>query len=218
MALRQGMTDSSSAKKAYHHGELRQTLIDAARALVSERGNENFSLADACRRAGVTTAAPYRHFADKYEILAEVAAQGFDDMRAKAMQAAQGYPEGDPNRIIAIGRLYVTFAVAEPALFRLMFGQKSDLTHPEKVKTLGASCFAYVVDEVVRHCAHNAIPGDATMIAVQLWTVVHGMASLTIDGDYAKVVPEIDIEVMMANAAERLLFSRGGVAPGSDAL
>ena len=74
------------ARKAhYHHGELREALIAATRQLVMERGAENFTLADACRVAGVTTAAPYRHFRSKQEILEEIASRGFDELRAMAM-------------------------------------------------------------------------------------------------------------------------------------
>ena len=74
-------------KARYHHGELREALIGATRQLVEERGAENFTLADACRVAGVTTAAPYRHFRGKQEILEEIASRGFDELRKRSMAA-----------------------------------------------------------------------------------------------------------------------------------
>jgi AcrR family transcriptional regulator len=201
-------------KKSYHHGELRQALIDAARQLVLEQGNEDFSLSDACRRAGVSTAAPYRHFADKQEILAEVVAQGFVDMAEKARTACERFPQGARDRIIAVGTVYLEFAIAEVALFRLMFGQKPHMEQHVGVTMKGKACFAYVMQEVVSYCEINGIDGDARMIAVQLWTLVHGAASLMIDGDYAKVAPDLQVDQMINLGTERLLFSlpkRGSV-------
>jgi AcrR family transcriptional regulator len=195
-------------KRPYHHGELRQALITAARQLINERQGNDFSLSDACRRAGVSTAAPYRHFADKGEIINEVVAQGFIDMTNRSRSEAEAFPPGTPGRILALGRVYLTFAIGEPALFRLMFSQTSNPTHDDIASITGKGCFAYVLGEVVSYCRLNRVEGDAQMIAVQLWTMVHGAASLTIDGDYAKVAPDLDIEQMMTSGAERLLFQR----------
>ncbi|MFC3183199.1 TetR/AcrR family transcriptional regulator [Cypionkella sinensis] len=200
-------------KTSYHHGELRQALISAARILMNERHGNDFSLSDACRRAGVSTAAPYRHFADKTEIINEVVAQGFTDMTNRFREAIKPLAPGDPRRIIAVGQVYLGFAMAEPALFRMMFSQSSNLSEEDIVTTHGRACFAYVLQEVIDHCAFHGVEGNAMMIAVQLWTLVHGAASLTIDGDYAKVAPEVDTQEMMAKGAERLLFhlpKRGG--------
>ena len=77
--------DAAQGKDRYHHGDLREALIQATTTLVEERGAENFSLADACRCAGVSTAAPYRHFRDKEEILEEIAARGFDTLTERSM-------------------------------------------------------------------------------------------------------------------------------------
>lgn len=206
-------TDAPAAsRKAYHHGGLRQALIDATAELVRERGEENFTLADACRAAGVSTAAPYRHFADKDEILGEVAAQGFVSMTDRAKAAASAFPKGSADRILRVGEVYVAFAVAEQALFRLMFGQKPGLTRQDHVIEQGKACFGYVLQEVIDYCDVNRIEGNATTIAVQLWTLVHGVASLTIEGNYKKVVPDQDVASMMTSAAEKLLFSLRGSA------
>lgn len=193
-------------KSSYHHGELRQALIDAARQLINERQGNDFSLSDACRRAGVSTAAPYRHFSDKTEIINEVAAQGFVDMRNRLRVVAAGFPPGAPERIIALGEIYLTFGLNEPALFRIMFGQRPTQSEDDIVTVEGRNCFAHVLQEVLDYCSLHGVQGDAHMIATQLWTMVHGATSLTIDGDYAKVVPQIDIHQMIASVTERLLF------------
>ncbi len=197
----------TTAKQAYHHGELRQALIDAARLLINERNGNDFSLSDACRRAGVSTAAPYRHFSDKNEIIAEVVAQGFHDMVTRSRAAAHVFPRGARDRIMAVGRVYMTFALQEPALFRLMFSQKASPQGDDIVTVEGKGCFEYVVDEVVDFCALNGVRGNAQLIALQLWTMVHGAASLTIDGDYDKVSPGVDVQSIVEAAADRLLFS-----------
>lgn len=195
-------------KTSYHHGELRQALISAARDLIRDRDGNDFSLSDACRRAGVSTAAPYRHFADKTEIINEVVAQGFVDMTDRFRAATAPFPKGANERIVAVGQVYLGFAIAEPALFRMMFSQRSSHAEDDIVTRNGKTCFAYLVQEVIDHCTLNEVEGDARQIALQLWTLVHGAASLTIDGDYAKVAPDIDTDAMVASAAERLLFAR----------
>lgn len=192
-------------KKRYHHGELRQALIDATRALVLERGAENFSLADACRLAGVTTAAPYRHFKDKDELLGEVCAQAFDAMAERQRAVAEAHPKGSIERIVALGRLYVANAVEETALFRLMFGQNPTITRDENVADHGADCFGYVIEEVADYCVANGLAVDPQQAAVQLWTFVHGAACLLIDDHYAKVAPGVDVDAMIADAGRRIL-------------
>ena len=93
---------------------------------------------------------------------------------------------------MAIERLYIAFASEERALFRLMFGQKPALTREEAVASHGKACFALVIDEVAAYCSANEVEEDPQTVAVQLWTLVHGAASLLVDDDYAKVAPDLD--------------------------
>ncbi|MEQ1695122.1 MAG: TetR/AcrR family transcriptional regulator [Hyphomicrobiaceae bacterium] len=192
-------------KGRYHHGELRESLIRATRQLVVEKGAENFSLADACRLAGVSTAAPYRHFRDKDEILEEIVARGFDDMAERSGRALLAHGAGTLAGIIAMGQAYVAFAKEETPIFRLMFGQDPVLKKAVEVRAQGQACLAKVIMAVEAYCAANGVKGDASFIAVKLWTFVHGAASLLIDGDYVVVAPEIDVNTMIAAAAPGLL-------------
>src|SRR5262245_31720879 len=114
-------------KLKFHHGDLREALLAAARELLIEHGPDGFTLADACRRAGVTTAAPYKHFRDKLEILEEIASRGFDTLAADTAKAVAEAGSGTVAGISAMGRAYVGFAVAQPAVFRLMFGHNPGL-------------------------------------------------------------------------------------------
>ena len=184
---------STQQKSKYHHGDLRETLISSVEQLVIEKGAENFSLADACRLAGVSTAAPYRHFQDKDEILAIITARAFDEMAERSLQKASKYDHGTTERIVAMGQAYVSFAVEQQALFRLMFGQNPSIKNSPNVEENGRSCFAQLIEQITIYCEKNKITADALEIGIMLWTFVHGAASLLIDEDYIKVAPEVDI-------------------------
>ena len=191
-------------KAPYHHGDLREALIGTTRRLVMERGAENFTLADACRAAGVTTAAPYRHFRSKQEVLAEIASRGFEQLGTTMAVIAEKGP-GTLEAIVAMGQAYVAFAVRETAVFRLMFGQEPALKQAAHVAGTGHDCFANLIEQVALYCQKNRVRGDAQEIALRLWTFVHGAASLQIDHDYLAVVPELDVNCLIANAAPGLL-------------
>ena len=196
-------------KAKYHHGDLREALIAAAYQIVNESGPENFLVADACRLAGVSTAAPYRHFKDREEILAEVTARGFDEMTSDTMQAVEAHGEGTLDAIVAMGHAYVNFAVKRQGVFRLMFGQEGAVAEQEHVVEIGTNCFGYVIDQVAKYCTSNGLERDANEIAVRLWTLVHGASSLLIDGKYEKVAPDTDVEALIASATPALLGPTG---------
>jgi AcrR family transcriptional regulator len=193
------------ARAQYHHGGLREALIGATRQLVMERGAENFTLADACRVAGVTTAAPYRHFRSKQEILAEIASRGFDELKAEAMAVIAAKGAGTLEALVAMGQTYVAYAVRETAVFRLMFGQEPSLKTEKDVAGTGHDCFAHLIEQITLYCQRNRVRGDALEIALRLWTFVHGAASLSIDKDYLEIAPELDVNRLIANATPGLL-------------
>src|SRR5262245_4881527 len=107
-------------KRAYHHGDLRRALLDAALELVSSKGVQALTLREVARRAGVTHAAPYHHFPSKEALFAAVATEGFRDLAA-AMRAALSGRRGPFASLRAIGVAYVRFATEHPAHFRIMF-------------------------------------------------------------------------------------------------
>lgn len=197
--------EASNKKGKYHHGDLRGALIAEALRLVEAHGAENFAMADACTKLGVSTAAPYRHFRDRNEVLEEVVCLGFDALSANGMAAAKRGGEGTLQGIIEMGRSYVSFAVQRQALFRLMFGQNPTIKNAEHVQQHGRTCFGNVIEQVGIFCERNGIERNAEFVAVQLWTFVHGVASLLIDEDYDKVAPNLDIEAMLADFSRRML-------------
>lgn len=198
-------TAAVQAKAAYHHGDLKEALLQAAYDLVSRNGAENFALADACRRAGVSTAAPYKHFRDRNEVLELVIERAVDEMDRRLMAAVDKAGTGTLAGIVAMGHAYVRFAVDEQRLFRLMFGQHPVLKKAGSVEEECAKCFSDVIDQVSIYCARNNIDGDPGTIAIRLWTFVHGAASLLIDEDYEVVAPDLDVEAMIADVAPHLL-------------
>ena len=197
--------DPVQAKSKYHHGDLREALVQASYDLVAVHGAENFTLAEACRLAGVSTAAPYKHFKDRDEVLGLIVTRGFDRMSEQSMRAVEAAGVGTLAGIVAMGRAYVDFAVTNQKLFRLMFGQHPAIKSDEEVIGEGMGCFSKVIAQVAIYCERNGVPGNPDELAVRLWTFVHGAASLLIDGDYGIVAPDLDVDALIEGAAPRLL-------------
>jgi len=192
-------------KVGYHHGDLKEALVQAAYTLVSQNGAENFLLSEACRLAGVSTAAPYKHFKDRDEILEIVVARAFDELAERLAVAVAKKGDGTREGVIAMGEAYVNFAADEQRLFRLMFGQHPRLKKSEVVVGDGRRCFTGVIEHVARYCVANEVPGDPRKIAIKLWTFVHGAASLLIDEDFTIVAPDLDITAMIKEATPLML-------------
>ena len=108
-----------------------------------------------------------------------------------------------------MGISYVDFAVAQPAVFRLMFGHKSELRKVKQVDESGNQCLKHVIDEVAAYSRKHGHNADAEQIALRLWTFVHGASSLQLDGDYERVAPGLDVHELIADVTPRLL----GAAP-----
>lgn len=200
-------------KKRFHHGDLREALIAATRELLIQHGPDGFTLADACRRAGVTTAAPYKHFRDKQEILEEIVLRGFEELTAAIAKAVAEGGSGTIAGITAMGASYVDFAVAQPALFRLMFGHKPEIMKVRQVDQIGRQCLKKVMEEVAAYSRKHGHAADAEKIALRLWTFVHGASSLQLDGDYERVAPGLDVYELIARVTPILL----GVTPDKHA-
>jgi AcrR family transcriptional regulator len=197
--------DGGERKDRYHHGDLRESLIEATRELVLSKGAEHFTLADACRFAGVTTAAPYKHFRDKQEILEIVCERGFERLQEATAQAVEKAGPGTLEAIQLMGRAYLSCAVSEPNMFRLMFGQNSDLKSAGAVEEAGTGCLAYVIEQVALFIEKQGRAEDPRLVALKLWTFVHGAACLVIDKDYDKVAPGLDVEALINSASRDFL-------------
>ena len=181
MATR-GTRKKTADKPHYHHGDLRQALVDASLTLIAEEGFGALTLREVARRAGVTHAAPYRHFADKEELLVAVAEEGFRAMtaRMKERMARHASPQ---EQLVACGVAYVLFAVEHPAHFRVMFGPH--FTRPLKPAPVGSeeNAFGLLVGCLSQAQRVGTMrPGDPQELALVCWSLVHGLASLVVDG------------------------------------
>ncbi|WP_026357080.1 TetR/AcrR family transcriptional regulator [Mycobacterium sp. 141] len=166
---------SSAAR--YHHGDLPRALVNAAMELLEEGGAAELSLRAAARRAGVSTAAPYRHFADRNALLSEVAAVGYRELAAELV-AAHPAPK-KPEDLAAIAVAYVRFALARPGLFRVMFAEQCDSSHAERVAAVEA------IRDYLNSIVQQAFPSaDPDAMAIALWGLVHGLAFLHLDGKF----------------------------------
>lgn len=183
---------SVTAKTAYHHGDLRAQLIAAVRELVESHGPDGFSVSEAARRAGVSSAAPYKHFKDRHEILRGVVAEGMDRLRAAMQAGAAQHPDGSLEAVAAVGQAYVTFARTEPGVFRVVFGLTEGHQDDPDLLSKGQDCFGVVVQAAARRL--NLPPADQDVMrrAYMLWSFVHGHSFLIIDRKTDVVTGEID--------------------------
>ena len=197
--------DDAGRRARYHHGDLEAALIAQVRHLVERDGALNFSIAEACKCAGVSTAAPYRHFRDKQAILEAVAKTGFAELADRLDAARAGLPDGSVDAIAATGAAYVAFAADNPNLFKLMFGSHPPVRADEGVHAEGMRSFGVLLAQVAAATGAAGIDDDVLRRALPLWTFVHGVAFLTIDGDYGNVAPDLDVTAMIRETTQRLL-------------
>jgi len=158
------------SKRPYHHGDLRNALLDAARAILEEESLAALSLRAVARRAGVSHAAPYRHFPNHEALLVELATEGFAELKGGIVEAAAA-PGEKTDRIASVGAAYMRFVARRPALARLMFGPQ--LPNREAFPAL-AEAAGGVSDEIGK-----ALGDPALGLAV--WAAMHGLAMLVLE-------------------------------------
>ena len=180
---------SRRERGTYHHGNLREALVAAALRLIATRGPAGFSFADVARDAGVSPAAPYRHFRDRNALCAEIARRGFD-MLAADLGAA--WNDGQPHPVAAIeacGTAYMGFARREPASYAIMFEAGLSRDADPALTTAHDRAFAVVRRAADAACGPRTHAGrpPPLMVALHVWALAHGIASLYVGrGDAAR--------------------------------
>jgi AcrR family transcriptional regulator len=164
------MTAKKTAAKTYHHGDLRNTLRDAARTILEEEGLAALSLRAVARRAGVSHGAPYRHFPNHEALLVELVTEGFAELR-QGIAAAVAGPAQETDRITAIGAAYMRFVAQRPGVARLMFGTQI----PNRNNFPELASAADSIGEQISAALINPALGLA------VWSAVHGLAMLVLD-------------------------------------
>ena len=192
----------------YHHGDLKHALIDTALAMVTDEGTWSFTLREVARRAGVSHAAPYNHFVDKTELLAEVAALGFQAL-GRAMETAARRARSAEQALLRIGMAYVRFGVENPAHYRLMFG--GELAERERYPVLqqpADATFAALTGalEARGQATGEVRRGAVREQAVSAWSLVHGLTMLLLDQRLGFLGLSIAEAERQARAAGTALF------------
>jgi AcrR family transcriptional regulator len=204
-------------KDRYHHGALREELLRASLQLIETEGLAAVSLRRVAREAGVSPGAPYHHFSDRAALLAALSARGFDLLRAR-LAAARDTADTPMDRLTAMADAYVRFAWDQPAYFRLMF--RPELSQPDKhpdVVAAGDATYevlAVTVTELVRGGA--LLAGEADTVAVALWGMAHGVASLALDGQLSKRAAQLGTDAQALAHRVTRMFA-GLVAPATRA-
>lgn len=176
-------------RRSYHHGNLREALISAALDLIAAKGPAGFTFAEAARQAGVSPAAPYRHFRDRDALMADVAQRGFEQF-AQRLEAA--WDEGRPGPLVAFERLgaaYLGFAREEPAYFSAMFEAGLPVSEHPDLHKAGERAFGVLraaCEAIVAAMPPAAKRPPAMMMALHVWSLSHGIASLFARGDAAR--------------------------------
>lgn len=204
----------STSSKPYHHGNLRAALVEAGAELARSSGPDGVVLREVARRTGVSHNAAYRHFADRDELLSEIATVASDQLEQAMQRRLDEVSETDPARrararLRATGRAYVEFALAEPGLFTVAFcpidGESSGPDHAAAYALLGQ-----VLDELVSAGALS--PEARTGADVVCWSAVHGLSVLLLDGPLRGLTAEERggvVEKLLATVEQGLTGSVG---------
>lgn len=161
----------NTKRSDYHHGDLRGSLLNAARETLEQKGANALSLRALARSTGVSHAAPYRHFANRQDLLVALAAEGFNEL-ARRLRAEE--EKEKEESLMAMGQAYVDFAVTNPSLYKLMFSPELDRKKPELLANAAGGAFGLLQS----HTAPNSQDRSGTLAA---WALVHGLSQILID-------------------------------------
>jgi AcrR family transcriptional regulator len=208
--------DDRAEPRGYHHGNLKEALIRAALELIAQKGPAGFTFAEAARWAGVSPAAPYRHFRDRDELLGNVALRGFEKFE---QVLARAWNDGRPDVFTALDRLgkaYLEFARTEAAFYAAMFEAGLPPGLNPELNDAGERAFAVLRGAAEKLCTR--LPAGrgrppALMVALHIWSMAHGIAALFGRGDAARRTLPMSADELLE--AEVLVYLRGlGLTPG----
>ncbi len=204
-----GEGEEAGGARGYHHGNLKEALLRAALELIAQKGPAGFTFAEAARWAGVSPAAPYRHFRDRDELLANVALRGFERFEVVLKRA---WDDGRPDALAALDRLgkaYLEFARTEPAYYSAMFEAGIPLATSPELREAGDHAFAVLRGAAEKLCAEMPPTKrpPTLMVALHIWSISHGIASLFGRGDAARRTLPMSAEELLE--AGVLVYLRG---------
>lgn len=169
--------------RPYHHGDLKRVVIETAQDMLREDKGWQFTLREVARRAGVSHAAPYKHFPDKGALLAELAMLGFNELRAQLAGAGERPLRSARAELIATAKAYVQFGISNPSLYRLMFSADVDKAAFPELKAAGGDAFAVLLAILERGQSSGAFKKQSVRSqGAAAWALVHGFTMLAIEG------------------------------------
>ncbi len=196
MKLKDNTVNIENERRRYHHGDLRSSLISAGLDLLKTRAADDLSLREVAREVGVSATAVYRHFPDKQALLFAMSQQGAQQLSAEQRKARDDVGGGDKG-FEAAGRAYILFALANPALYRLMMATKSSVDHYDANGNAMGDAM-----QLLKDCVADVLPAGASAMehkvaALHAWSLVHGISMLMLDGLVAPDGAVIDRLVTM---------------------
>jgi AcrR family transcriptional regulator len=205
--------EKQDGPRGYHHGNLREALVRAALDLIAEKGPAGFTFAEAARAAGVSPAAPYRHYRDRDDLMADIALRGFHLLE---QDVARAWNEGTPTASIALenfGKAYLKFARTEPGYYSAMFEAGIPLDGNLALRDAGERVFAILrsaTEKLITSLPPRSRP-PALMMSLHIWALSHGIASLFGRGDAARRALPMAPEDLLEAA---ILIYREGLTQG----
>lgn len=200
-----GIFAARKARESYHHGNLKETLLDAAEALIAERGPANLALSEMARMAGVSSAAIYRHYADLNALIGAVAERGFVDFALRLEAAARLAGKG-PRALDGMGRAYLAFARERPGAYAAMFSSTVAFSSPE-LAAAGERAFAGLTAGVNELGGAMGIdPAGCHSLALKIWSLSHGIATLAGSGRLGPATGA-DPERLLKEGADALIMA-----------
>lgn len=196
------------ARHGYHHGNLKEALVEAARQLIAERGPAGFTLVEAARRAGVSAAAPYRHFKDRAALIAEVAARGFKEFAARLQQAWSASEGAAEARFARMGDAYLAFAREQPGFYAAMFAAGGPPPDGS-----GDSAFAALQRALASVAPEGGRSPDSRRLALQVWALSHGLAMLSGGGMLPSGDAQLEPQALLRSGVAALLGRSQGARP-----
>jgi AcrR family transcriptional regulator len=178
------------AEKKYHHGDLKNALIEAGAEILLKEGVGGLSLRKVARQAGVSHSAPYAHFADKQALIAAISTEGYRRLYEKFARVVEKYSQDPLRQFVEVAWTYIEFARSDPDYFKVTFSSavEKEKDFPAFVEMTRKN-FQLLVN-IVETCQSARVlkPGPADMLAVSAWSLVHGFASLLIEGQISHTV------------------------------